>query len=112
MTSLNDLKLYKRSRAYTSGLEREDRILKDTHLVDFVFIGLGSLLHTLPRYTPILPFSFALHTSNITHPLILEKEALKIPKHNLKSVGEHAFSFIAPSVEFTAFQSAEPPHSA
>ena len=53
----------------------------------------------LRQHIPVfLAFGYALHTSNTTRPPTLKRDALKIPKCNLKSLGQHSFSFIAPSV--------------
>ena len=54
---------------------------------------------SLRRYTPNLPFSASLCTYQTSRTLRSSSEKLwKVPKRNLKSVGERSFSFIAPSV--------------
>ena len=51
------------------------------------------------HFNDTLPFTFQLHSARIRlHALSNHKNLLKIPKCNLKSIGDRSFSFIAPTV--------------
>ena len=58
----------------------------------------NSCLPSFWQDTSLLPFSFSLHISDFMHHPIINKKLLKIPKRNLKSIGNHSFSCIAPAV--------------